>query len=123
LREERRRRALKNRVLRKILGPERNEVTGEWRKLNNKELNDLYTSPNIVWVVKSRTMIWAGHVARMVERRYVYRVLVRRPEGKKPLGTLRSRWGIILRWIFKKWDGETWTGLIWLRIGTGSGFL
>jgi len=65
-----------NRVLRRIFGPKRDEVTGEWRKLRNEELNDLYSSPNIVRMIKSRRMRWAGHVARMGERRGVYRVLV-----------------------------------------------
>ena len=67
-------------------------MTGEWRKLHNVELNDLYTSPNIVRVIKSRRIRWAGHVARMGERRGVYRVLVGKPEGKRPLGRPRRRW-------------------------------
>ena len=75
-----------NRVLRRMFGPRRDEVTGEWRKLQNEELNDLYCSPNIVTVIKSRRMRWAGHVTRMGERRGVYRVLVGKPEGKRPLG-------------------------------------
>ena len=66
-----------NRILRRIFGPKRDEVTREWRKLYNEELNDLYSLPNIVWVIKSRRIKWAGHVARMGERRGVYRVLVR----------------------------------------------
>ena len=90
-REERRLRVLENRVLKRIFGPKRDEVTGEWRKLHNEELNDLYCSPNIVRVIKSRIMRWAGHVARMGESRGVYRVLVWKPEGKKPLGRLRRR--------------------------------
>ena len=69
-----------NRVLRKVFGPKRDEVTGEWSKLHNEELNDLYSSPNIVRVIKSRRMRWAGHVARMWERRGVYRVLVGKPK-------------------------------------------
>jgi hypothetical protein len=68
------------------------EVTGEWRKLHNEDLNDLYSLPNIVRVVKSRRMIWAGHVARMGEDRAVHRVLVGKPEGKRPLGRQRRRW-------------------------------
>ena len=75
-----------------IFGPKREEVTGEWRTLNNEELNDLYCSPNIVRVIKSRRMRWAVHVARMWERRGVYKVLVRRPEGGRPLGRPRRRW-------------------------------
>jgi len=80
-----------NRVLRRIFGPKRDEVTGEWRKLHNEELNDLYCSPNIVRVIKSRRMRWAGHVARMGESRGVYRVLMGKPEGKGPLGRRRRR--------------------------------
>ena len=81
-----------NRVLRKVFGSKRDEVTGEWRKLHNEELNDLYSLPNIVRVVKSSRMRWAGHVARMVEDRVVHRVLVGKPEGKRPLGRPRRRW-------------------------------
>jgi len=80
-----------NKVLRRIFGLKRVYVAGEWRKLHNEELNDLYSSPNIVWVIKSRRRGWAGHVARMGERRGVYRVLVGKPEGKRPLGTPRLR--------------------------------
>ena len=67
-------------MLRRIFGPKRDEVTGEWRKLHNEELNDLYPSTNIMWVIKSRRMRWAGHVARVGERRVLYRVLVGKPE-------------------------------------------
>ena len=80
-----------NRVLRKVFGPKRDEVTGEWRKLHNEELNDLYL-PIIVRVVKSRRMRWAGHVARMGEDRGVQKVLVGKPEGKRSLGRPRHRW-------------------------------
>ena len=73
-------RVIENRMLRRIFGPTRVEVTGEWRKLHNEELNDLYTSPNIIRVIKSRKMRWAGHVACMGERRGLYRVLVGKPE-------------------------------------------
>ena len=79
-------------MLRRIFGPKRDGVTGLCRKLHNEELNDLYCSPNIVRVMKSRRMRWAGHVARMGERRGVYRVLVGKPERKRPLGKLRCRW-------------------------------
>ena len=94
LREERRLRlrVFENRVLRRIFGPKRDEVIREWRNLHNEELYDLYSSPNIVRVMKSRRMGWAGHVARMGERRGVYRVLVGKPEGKRPLGRPRRRW-------------------------------
>jgi hypothetical protein len=79
-------------VLRRIFRPKRHEVTGVLRKLHNEELNHLYSSPNILRVIKSRRMIWAGHVARMVEGRGVYRVLVGKPEGKRPLGRHKCRW-------------------------------
>jgi hypothetical protein len=79
-------------VLRTVFGPKREEVTGEWRKLHNAELNDLHSLPNIVRVVKLRRMRWAGHVARMGVDRLVHRVLVGKPEGKRPLGRPRRRW-------------------------------
>jgi hypothetical protein len=88
MREERRLRVFENRMLRRIFGPKRDEVTGEWRKLQNEELNDLYSSPNIVRVIKSR---WEGHVARIGAERGVYRVLVGKPEGKRPVGKPRCR--------------------------------
>ena len=81
-----------NRVLRRIFGPKRNGITGEWRKLLSEELNSLYSSPNIVRVIKSRRMRWVGHVARMEEGRGVHKVLVGKPEGKRPLGRPRRRW-------------------------------
>ena len=79
-------------MLRRVFGLKRDEVTGEWRKLHNEELRDLYSLPNIVWVLKSRRMRWAGHVARIVEGSGVHRVLVGKPEGKRPLGRPRRRW-------------------------------
>jgi len=100
LREERRLRVFENRVLRRIFGPRRDEVTGEWKKLHNGELN-LYSSPNIVRVIKSRRMGWAEHVARMGEMRGVYRVLVGRPEGKSHLGDPGVDGRIILRWTLR----------------------
>jgi hypothetical protein len=92
LREERRLRGFENRVLRGIFGAKRDEVAGEWRKLHNGELNDLYSLPNIMRVVKSRKMRWAGHVARMGAERGLHRVLVGKHEGMRPLGKPRRRW-------------------------------
>jgi len=92
LREEMKLRVFENMVLRRIFGPRWDEVTGKWRRFHNEELNDLYRSPNIVRVINSRRMGWAGHVARMGEERGVYRVLVGKPEGRRPLGRLRRRW-------------------------------
>jgi hypothetical protein len=81
-----------NRALRRLFGPKRDEVTGEWRKLHSEELHNLYSSPDIIRQVKSRRMRWAGHVARMGEERKVYKVSVGKPEGKRPLGRPRRRW-------------------------------
>jgi len=92
LREERRLRVFENRVVRRIFGGKRNEVIREWRKLHNEELNDLCSPPSIVRVIKPRRMRWAGHLARRGDRRVIYRVLVWKPEGKRPLGRSRLRW-------------------------------
>jgi hypothetical protein len=81
-----------NRALRRIFGPKRDKATGEWKRLHNEELNDRYSSPNIIWVIKSRRMRWVGHVAHMGEKRGAYRILVGRPEGRRPLGIPRHRW-------------------------------
>jgi hypothetical protein len=117
LREERRLRVSENRVLRRIFGPKREE-DGSWRKLHNDELHSLYSSPNIVRVIKSRRMRWVGHVARMEEGRGVYRVLVGRPEGKRPLGRPRRRLEdnikIDLRVIW--FDGANWIRLAQDRV-------
>jgi len=123
LREERRLRVFENRVLRRILGPKRDEVTGEWRKLLNEELNDLYSLPNIVWVIKLGKMRWAGHVARMGETRGVYRVWWGNLRERAHLGDPGIVGRIILRWIFRKWDVGIWTGSGRLRIGIGGGHL
>ena len=118
LREERKLRVFENMVLRKMFGPRRDEVTGEWRRLHKEELNDLYCSPNIVRVIKSRRMRWAGHVARMGEERGVYRVLVWKPEGKRPLGRPRRRWVDNIRmdgyvdWICLSQDRDRWRTLV-----------
>jgi hypothetical protein len=85
LRGEHRLRVFENKVLRRIFGPKRDEVTGEWKKLHNEELRDLYSSPNIIRIIKSRRTRWAEHVARMGEKRNAFRLLVRKPEGKRPL--------------------------------------
>jgi hypothetical protein len=90
--KEKRLRVFEIMVLRRIFGPRKDEVTGEWRRLHNEELNDLYSSANIVRVIKSRRMRWAGNVSRMGEERGVYRVLVGKPEGRRPLGRPRRRW-------------------------------
>jgi hypothetical protein len=92
LREEHRLRVFENRVLGRIFGPKRDEVTGGWRKLHNEELHGLYSSPSIVRVIKARRIRWAGHVARMREVKGAYKILVGRPEGRKPLGRPRHRW-------------------------------
>ena len=116
-------RVFENRVLRRVFGPKRDEVTGEWRKLYNEELRDLYSLPNIVRVVKSRRMRWAGHVARMGEGRGVYRVLVGKPEGKRLLGRPRRRWednikmdlrevGRVGDWMELSQDRDRWRALV-----------
>jgi hypothetical protein len=97
-----------NRVLRRVFGPKRDEVTGEWRKLHNEKLNDLYSLPNIVWVVKSRSMRWAGHVARMGEERGVHWVLVGKPEGKRQLGRPRCRWENNIKMDLQEVGGGLW---------------
>jgi len=105
LRDERGLRVFENRVLRKVFGPKRDEVTGEWTKLNNEELNDLYSLPNIVRVVKSKRMRWAGHIARMGEDRGVHRALVGKSEGKRPLGRPRRRWEDNIKMYLQKVGG------------------
>jgi hypothetical protein len=92
VREEHKLRVFENRVLRRIFGPKRARVMGGRRKLHNEELHNLYSSPSIIRIIKSRRMRWAGHVVRMGEKRNVYRLLVGKPEGKRPLGRLRRRW-------------------------------
>jgi hypothetical protein len=112
LREEHRLRVFENRVLRRIVGPKRDEVTGEWRKLHNEELRDLYSSPSIIRIIKSRRMKWAGHVARM-ERRNAYRLLVGKPEGKRPLERPRRRQVDNIRMGLGEvgWGDVDWIGL------------
>ena len=112
-----------NRVLRRIFGPRGDEVTGDWRKLHNEELNDLYSSPNIFRVIKSRKMRWAGHVVRLGENRSVHRVLVKKPEGKNYLEDPDVDGKRILKWIFRKWHMKARIGSMWLRIWKGGGHL
>jgi hypothetical protein len=102
-----------NRVLRRIFGPKRDEVTEEWRKLHNKELRDLYSSPSIIRIIKSRRMRWAGHVARIGEKRNAYRLLVGKPEGKRPLGRPRRRCVDNIRMDLGEvgWRDVDWIGL------------
>jgi hypothetical protein len=113
LREEHRLRVFENRVLRRIFGPKRDEVTGEWRKLHNEELRDLYSSSSIIRIIKSRRKRWAGHVARMGEKRNSYRLLVGNPEGKAPLGSRRLRWVDNIRMDLGEvgWGDVGWIGL------------
>jgi len=124
LREERKVRVFGNMVLRRIYGPRWDEVTGEWRRLHNEELNDLYSSPNIVRVINLRRMRWAGHVARMGEERGVYKVLMGKPDGRRPLGRPRRRWADSIRmdlqevgcgymdWIGLAQDRDRWRTLM-----------
>jgi hypothetical protein len=112
LREEHRLRVFENRVLRRLFGPKREE-DGSWRKLQNDELHSLYSSPNIVREIKSRRMRWAGHVSRMGEGRGVYRILVGRPEGKRPLGKPRRKWKYNIKMDLTEIgiDGANWIQL------------
>jgi hypothetical protein len=93
-------------------------MTGEWRKLHDEELPDLYSSPSIIRVIKARRMRWTGHVSRMGEKRNAYRLLVGRPEGRRPLGRPRCRWLDNARMdLVEVGNGVMWTGLVWFRIG------
>jgi hypothetical protein len=100
--------------------PKRDEVIGGWRKLHNEELHNLYCSPSIIRIIKSRRMRWAGHVARMGEKRNACRILVGNPERKRTLGRPRRKWEDNIRMDLRE-DGVVWTRLIWLRIGTSGG--
>jgi hypothetical protein len=124
LREEHRLRVFENRVLRRIFGPKRDEVTRGWRKLHNEELRGLYSSPSIVRVIKARKMRWAGHVLRMGEVRGAYNILVGRPEWRRPLGRPRRTWEDNIKmdlreigfgdvdWIHGAQDSDRWRALV-----------
>jgi hypothetical protein len=112
-----------NRVLRRIFGPKRDEVTGEWRKLHSEEVHNLYSSPDIIRQVKSRRMRWTRYVERMGEERKVYKVLVGKPEGKRPLGRPRRRWEEGIRMDLREVGFGVWIGFDCLRTGTGGGLL
>jgi hypothetical protein len=116
LREEHRLRVFEIRVLRRIFGHERDEVTGEWRKLHNDELHNLYSSPDIIRQVKSRRMRWAGHVERMGKERKLYKALVGKPKGKRLLGRPRRRWGYGIRMDLREIGLG---GVDWIRLAQG----
>jgi hypothetical protein len=121
LREEHRLRVFENGVQRRIFEPKRDEVIGEWRKLHIGEHHNLYTSPNIIGLMKSRRMRWAGHMVQ--EKREVYKVLVGKFEGKRPLGRLGVDRRMGSEWILGRLAGRVWSGFTWLSIGTVGGLL
>jgi hypothetical protein len=123
LKEEHQLRVFENRVLRRIFGPKRDELTGEWRKLHTEKLHDLYSSTDITRQIKSRRVRWAGHVARMGEERKLYKVLVGKSEGKRPPGRPRRRWEDGIRMNLRETGLGVWIGFDWLRIGTGGELL
>jgi hypothetical protein len=119
LREEHRLRASENRVLWRIFVPKRDEVTGEWRKLHNEELHDLYFSPSIVQMIKSRRMRWSGHVEHMGRVEVYTGLWWGIPKERDHLEDPVVDGRIILRWFFRKWDARAWTGSVWLKIRIG----
>jgi hypothetical protein len=110
-----------NRVLRRIFGPKRDEVSGGWRKLHNEELHNLCSSPNIIRIMKSRRIRWAGHVAHIGAKKNEYRIWRGNLEAKRPLERPRDIWADNSKMDLR--DGVIWTGLIWLRIGTSERLL
>jgi hypothetical protein len=114
-----------NRVLRRIFGPKRDKMTGDWRKLHNEELHKLYSSPNINRMIKSKRVTWTGNVARMRPQRNAYRALERKPEGKRPLRRPRRRWVDKVKMDLREieWNGTDWIDLPQDRDQWGGGFL
>jgi hypothetical protein len=112
-----------NRVLRRIFGPKRDEVTGEWKKLHSGELHNLYSSRNIIRQIKSRRMRWVGHVARMGEGRKMHKVLVGKPEGKRSLERPWRRWENGIKMDVREIGWGVWSGFTWLRIVIVGGLL
>jgi hypothetical protein len=123
LREEHRLRVFGNRVLRRIFGPKGTEVTREWRTLHSGELQNLYSSPDIIRQIRSGRMRWAGHVVCIGRGRNVYRVLVGKPEGKRPLEGPRHGWEDGIKMDLTEVGWGVWNGFTWLRIGTTGGLL
>jgi hypothetical protein len=119
MREDHRLWVFENRVLRRTSGPKRDEIIGEWRKLHHEELNDLYFSSNIIWLIKLRRISLVGHIACMGERRGAYKVLVGKHEGKRPLGRSRCRWEDVIKVNLQEAGWGVWSGLMWFRIGAG----
>jgi PAS domain-containing protein len=113
LRDEHRLRIFANEGLRRVFGPKRDEVMGEWRTLHNEELRDLYSLPSIIRIIKSKRRRSAGHVARMGEKKNAYRLLVGKPDGRRPLGRPRRRWldNIRMELVEVEWSNEDWIGL------------
>jgi hypothetical protein len=106
-----------------VFGPKRDGVTGGWRKLHNEELHHLYSSPSIIGIITPKRMMWAGHVARIGEKRNVYTLLVRKPKGKRPLEKPRRRWTDNIKMDLIEIAWGVWTGLLWLRLGTSGELL
>jgi hypothetical protein len=123
LKEEHRLRVFEKRVLRRIFGAKRDEVTGEWRKLHSGVLHKLYSTPDIIRQIKSRRLRWAGHVARIGGGRNVYRVLMGKPEGKRPVERPRRRWEDGIKFDLREIGWGAWSGFTWLGIGIVGGLL
>jgi hypothetical protein len=109
-------------MLRRIFGPKRDEIMGDWRTLCSEEHHNLYSGPNIIRMVKSKRMQCAGHLACMGAKRNAYRILMGKPERKRPVAISRCGWEDNIK-ILEKWDVVVWTGLIWLRVGTSGRLL